>query len=99
MESDCGSCWTGSRSRQTRTRLGVHEGTLQALPLPGASLDAVISTHTVNFVPDLVPLHGFILRPVDRIVETMTTTGALEVSARERLDDHVGFTVLVLARH
>lgn len=110
-------------------RLCVRAGTLQALPLAGASLDAVISTNTVYFVPELapvrdelvrvtvpggrvvlgiadpermreigVPLHGFTLRPVDQIVETMTTTGALGVSGLERLDDHVGFTVLVLSR-
>lgn len=109
--------------------LAVHEGTLQASPLPDDSLDALISTNTVYFVPDLapvrdelvrltspggrivlgiadpakmreigMPLHGFTLRPVDQIVETMTTTSALEVTGRDQLDDRVGFTVVVLSR-
>lgn len=107
--------------------LTLHEGTLQFLPLPTHSLDALVSTNTVYFVPELVPvrdelarvtapggrivlgiadpermreigmpLHGFTLRPVDEIVDTMTAGGALEVAGRRRLDDLVGFTVLVL---
>jgi len=43
-----------------------------------------------------MPLHGFVLRPVDEIVETMTAAGALRVAGREQLDDIVDFTVLVL---
>lgn len=43
-----------------------------------------------------MPLHGFVLRPVDEIVDTMTATGTLRVAGRERLDDIVSFTVLVL---
>lgn len=109
--------------------LAVHEGTLQASPLPDDSLDALISTNTVYFVPDLapvrdelvrltspggrivlgiadpakmreigMPLHGFTLRPVDQIAETMTTTSALEETSRDQLDDRVGFTVVVLSR-
>lgn len=108
-------------------RLTVHEGTLQQMPLPDGSLDALVSTNTVYFVPDLapvaaelarvlapggravlgiadqdrmreigMPLHGFVLRPVDEIVETMTAAGALRVAGREQLDDIVDFTVLVL---
>lgn len=37
-------------------RLSVQAGTLQSIPLPDGSLDAVISTNTVYFVPDLVPV-------------------------------------------
>lgn len=111
------------------SRLSVHAGTLQSVPLEDGSLEAVISTNTVYFVTDLapvrdelvrvtapggrivlgiadpdrmreigMPLHGFTLRPVDQIVETMTTTSALEVTGRDQLDDPVGFTVLVLSR-
>lgn len=108
-------------------RLTVHEGTLQQMPLPDGSVDALVSTNTVYFVPDLapvaaelarvlasggravlgiadqdrmreigMPLHGFVLRPVDEIVETMTAAGALRVAGREQLDDIVDYTVLVL---
>ena len=110
-------------------RLSVHEGTLQALPLPDAGLDALISTNTIYFVPDLapvrdelarvlapggrvvlgiadpermreigMPLHRFVLRPVDQIVEIMTAASTLEVTGREQLADPVRFTVLQLSR-
>src|SRR5690625_3540963 len=43
-------------------RLAVHEGRLQALPLPDAGLDALISTNTVYFVPDLAPVRDELAR-------------------------------------
>lgn len=109
--------------------LALHEGTLEAMPVPDGALDGLVSTNTVYFVPELapvaselarvlapggravlgiadsdrmreigMPLHGFHLRPVDDIVDELTAGGALEVADRQRLDDLVDFTVLVLTR-
>lgn len=65
-----------------RGRLHLHSGRMESLPLGDSALDAIISTNTVYFVPDLAPaLHELarVLRPGGRLVlgvgdpEQMTT--------------------------
>ena len=43
-------------------RLRLHEATLDRLPLPDASLDAIVTTHTIYFMDDLAPAFSEVRR-------------------------------------
>lgn len=61
-------------------RLAVHEGTLQSMPLPDGTLDALISTNTVYFVPDLAPVAtelARVLAPGGRAVLGIADSGRM----------------------
>lgn len=59
------------RSEVADGRLVLHTAAMHELPLPAASLDAVISTNTVYFIEDLAPAFAElarVLRPSGRVV-------------------------------
>ncbi|MBX7450993.1 methyltransferase domain-containing protein [Mycolicibacterium sp. 3033] len=66
---------TGAKRRFSdsiaRGRLRLHSGRMESLPLDDSALDAIISTNTIYFVPDLLAaLREFarVLRPGGRLV-------------------------------
>ncbi|MEV0342134.1 methyltransferase domain-containing protein [Nocardia sp. NPDC050713] len=59
------------RSELADGRLVLHTAAMDEIPLPAASLDAVISTNTVYFIDDLAPAFAElarVLRPSGRVV-------------------------------
>ncbi len=109
--------------------LQLHEATMQQLPLPDASVDAVVSTNTIYFVDDLgaalselarvlrargrlalgvgdpaamakMPFtkHGFALRPISEVVESLRLAGFTLIEDRRVGDGPEAFHVLSCER-
>ena len=110
-------------------RLQLHEATMQLLPLPDGSVDAVVSTNTIYFVDDLsaamaelarvlrpggrlglgvadpaamekMPFtkHGFTVRPISEVVESLRQAGLTLVEDRRVGDGPDAFHVLACER-
>lgn len=64
------------RSAVAAGRLHLHEGTLQRLPLPDASLDGVLTVNTIYFVDDLAPA-------LDELARVLKPTGRLALGVTD----------------
>lgn len=110
--------------------LCLHEATMQRLPLPDGSVDAVVSTNTIYFVDDMgacmselarvlrpggrlalgvgdpagmakMPFtkHGFLLRPICDIIESLRLAGFTLTEDRRVGDGPEAFHVLACQRN
>jgi SAM-dependent methyltransferase len=107
----------------------LQEASMQRLPLPDRSVDAVVSTNTIYFVDDLgagmselarvlrpggrlalgvgdpaamakmpVTRHGFVLRPISEIIESLRLAEFTLIEDRRVGDDPESFHVLTCER-
>ena len=117
------------RNEIANHRLELHDATMQSLPLPDGSIDAVVSTNTIYFVEELGPSvselarvvrpggrvvlgvgdpaamakmpftkHGFVLRPISEVVESLRLAGLELVEDRRVGEGSEAFHVLVTER-